>query len=153
MSKIIKILLTVILVLCLIFSFSFLTACQNNGKLAKDLKALATDVEAAAKSAVSSTSTTKEEKEAKQESNEANEKIYHITSSSSNGGAISPKGEQAISEGGSITFTFTADNGFHLEYLRVDNTNLTNVTTKYTFKDVAANHTIHAQFENDSIEK
>jgi hypothetical protein len=73
-------------------------------------------------------------------------KIYHITASCNNGGSISPKGSQDINSGESLTFNCTADEGYDLIYLRVDNEKIEGITS-YTFTDVDANHTIHASFK------
>jgi hypothetical protein len=56
----------------------------------------------------------KEAKDTKETSTETTEKIYHVTSSSNEGGAISPKGNQSIKSGTDMTFTITPDNGYHL---------------------------------------
>ncbi len=73
-------------------------------------------------------------------------KTFHITSNCDNGGSISPKGSQDITEGESITFTCAADEGYILTWLRVDNEKIEGINS-YTFTDVDSNHTIHAQFK------
>jgi hypothetical protein len=74
-------------------------------------------------------------------------KTYYVTASSNNGGTITPKGNQAIASGGSITFTISADSGYELEWLRTDNAKVKNFTdSSYTFDNVTKNHTIQAHF-------
>jgi Rieske Fe-S protein len=92
-----------------------------------------------------------EDKEEKKEDKEEKDKdkslkIYHITASCNHGGSISPKGSQDINSGESLTFNCTADEGYDLIYLRVDNEKIEEITS-YTFTDVDANHTIHASFK------
>ncbi len=89
----------------------------------------------------------KEEKEEKEEKDKDKSlKIYHITASCNHGGSISPKGSQDINSGESLTFNCTADEGYDLIYLRVDNEKIEGIVS-YTFTDVDANHTIHASFK------
>jgi hypothetical protein len=73
-------------------------------------------------------------------------KTFHITANCDNGGSISPKGSQDVTEGESITFTCAADEGYNLIWLRVDNEKIEG-TNSYTFTNVDSNHTIHAQFK------
>ena len=73
-------------------------------------------------------------------------KTFHITANCNDGGSISPKGSQEITEGGSITFTCAADEGYNLIWLRVDNEKIEGINS-YTFDSVDSNHTIHAQFK------
>ena len=73
--------------------------------------------------------------------------IFHITASCNHGGTISPKKNQSVNKGGSITFTATVINsGYKLVWLRVDNVKYYD-RTSYTFTDVEKNHTIHAHFK------
>ena len=74
--------------------------------------------------------------------------IFHITSSCNHGGTISPKGNQSVNKGDDITFTITANPGYKLEWLRVDNVKDKSYTSNtYTFTDVEKNHTIQAHFK------
>ena len=72
--------------------------------------------------------------------------IFHITSSCNHGGTISPKKNQSVKKGDSITFTITVNPGYKLVWLRVDNIKYYD-RTSYTFTDVEKNHTIHAHFK------
>ena len=72
-------------------------------------------------------------------------KVYHITSSSSGSGTISPLGDQSVIEGSDTTFTITPDNKYYLQSLIVDGKSLGAIKT-YTFKKVSSDHTINAQF-------
>jgi len=74
-----------------------------------------------------------------------NQKTFHIIASCNRGGTIYPKGIQ-FTEGGSLTFKITADDGYTLAWVRVDNEKLEGITS-YAFDDIDANHTIHAHFK------
>jgi hypothetical protein len=73
------------------------------------------------------------------------EKTFHIISSCNRGGTIEPKGFQ-FSEGESIGFTITPEEGYELVWIRVDNEKLETIST-YSFDDIDSNHTIHAHFK------
>jgi len=75
--------------------------------------------------------------------------IFHITSSCNHGGTILPKGNQLVKIGVPIIFTITANPGYKLEWLRVDNVKNYNYDTSktYTFTGDGKNHTIHAHFK------
>ena len=76
--------------------------------------------------------------------------IYHVTLNCNHGGIISLKGNQFVKKGGSITFTITADDGYKIVWVRIDNTKIKNITSNpytETFGNVDKNHTIHAQFK------
>ena len=74
--------------------------------------------------------------------------IFHITANCNHGGTISPKKNQSVKKGDSITFTITVNPGYKLVWLRVDNVKDKNYTlSTYTFTDVEKNHTIHAHFK------
>jgi hypothetical protein len=76
-----------------------------------------------------------------------NKAFFSVTSSSNNGGMISPKGRQSVASGGGITFTFSTEDGYQLEWLRVDNTKIYKYAlNSYTFDNVTKNHTIQAHF-------
>src|SRR6185436_16356724 len=53
--------------------------------------------------------------------------------------------------GGSSTFTFVADPGYHISQVLIDGTNDPTAVSSgtYTFLDVQANHTIHVEFVSD----
>ena len=74
---------------------------------------------------------------------------YTITATANEGGSINPA-EVTVVEGGNASFTITANEGFRIVSVMVDETE--NVTEQlvdgvYTFANVTANHTIAATFE------
>ena len=74
---------------------------------------------------------------------------YTITATAGDNGTITPA-EVTVVEGGNAEFTITANDGYRIASVVVDNE--TNVTEQlvegvYTFTDVRANHTIAATFE------
>ena len=74
-------------------------------------------------------------------------KSFHIISNCNKGGIITPKGKQTVTEGSSVTFTISADNGYKLSWVRVDNKIIKDFNqTTYSFTDVVKNHTIQAHF-------
>ena len=60
-------------------------------------------------------------------------------------GKIDPAGTITVPKGESKTFTLTPDSGYHIKDVLVDGKSVGAVST-YTFKEVVANHTIHATF-------
>lgn len=72
-------------------------------------------------------------------------KTFHIIASCNRGGTIYPKGIQ-FTEGGSLTFEITADDGYTLAWVRVDNEKLEGISS-YPFDNIDSNHTIHAHFK------
>jgi len=74
-----------------------------------------------------------------------NQKTFHIIASCSRGGTIVPKGIQ-FTEGGSLPFEITADDGYTLAWVRVDNEKLEGISS-YSFDNIESNHTIHAHFK------
>ena len=73
------------------------------------------------------------------------QKTFHIIASCNRGGTIVPKGIQ-FSQGESVVFEFTADEGYTLVWVRVDNEKFEEISS-YPFDDVDSNHTIHAHFK------
>ncbi|GEM_PF-1705221 len=76
---------------------------------------------------------------------EVSDKTYTIKAEAEAGGSISPAGDIEVKEGESITFYITSDRGYTVEKVVVDGQNL-GVLSMHTFKDIKANHTIHAYF-------
>ncbi len=74
---------------------------------------------------------------------------YTLTASAGEHGTIAPIGETTVAEGGSQTYTITAEVGYHIKDVVVDGTSV-GVVTEYSFDDVAANHTISVTFEEDN---
>ena len=60
-------------------------------------------------------------------------------------GKIDPEGTITVPKGESKTFTITPDPGYHIKDVLVDGKSVGAVST-YTFKEVVADHTIHAAF-------
>lgn len=75
--------------------------------------------------------------------------VYTITASVVNSGTITPDGVSTVNKGGSLTYTITPDPGWHVFYVRVDDTNVGALTT-YTFTNVTYNRTIKAYFAMNS---
>ena len=71
---------------------------------------------------------------------------YTITSSAGDDGSINPLGEVVVNEGANQTFSIIANEGFQISDVKVNGI-LVEVESSYTFYDVTANHTIHAEFE------
>ena len=73
---------------------------------------------------------------------------YIIKTSVGTGGRISPSGSSVI-QGGSRTFTITAENGYCISDVLVDGTSV-GVVSSYTFSNVTAAHTLRAVFARTS---
>jgi heme-binding NEAT domain protein len=65
----------------------------------------------------------------------------------SEGGSISPGGDVGVKDGSSQTFTISAGEGYKIKEVLVDDEPV-GAVNDYTFKNVKADHTIHAIFEN-----
>lgn len=74
---------------------------------------------------------------------------YTIEASSGANGSIDPDGSVKVAAGANQTFTITADAGYHISDVTVDGVSKGAVSS-YTFKNVQANHTIHATFAKNS---
>jgi len=75
--------------------------------------------------------------------------IYTITATAGTGGTITPSGEVKVEQGKNQTFTITPNSGYHIADVLVDAKSVGAVTT-YTFTNVTSNHTIHANFAQDT---
>ena len=75
--------------------------------------------------------------------------VYTITASAGANGAISPSGAVSVNQGASQVFTITANVGYHVANVLVDNASVGAVGS-YTFSSVTANHTISASFARDN---
>lgn len=71
---------------------------------------------------------------------------YTIAAASGANGSISPSGSVGVSFGANKKFTVTADAGYHKDSIIVDDVNVLDSTTSYTFTNIAADHTIRAVF-------
>lgn len=70
---------------------------------------------------------------------------YAITANAGEGGTISPEGTTNVLEGGSLSFSVTADTGFTFDYFLVDGAVVRDVS-EYGFQNLGENHTIEAIF-------
>lgn len=70
---------------------------------------------------------------------------HTVNAIAGNGGSISPSGIVEVEDGGSVTFTITADEGYELAELKVDGYTA-EVSGSYTFTNVTGEHTIYAIF-------
>ena len=75
---------------------------------------------------------------------------YTITATAGENGTITPSGEVAVEEGENQTFTITAKEGYHIKDVKVNGASVGAVST-YTFEKVAANATIVAEFEKNTV--
>ena len=66
-------------------------------------------------------------------------------------GTISPAENQVVTEGSSVTFTITPNEGYEIADVLVDNVSVGKAGS-YTFTDVNANHTITRLLHRDSVE-
>lgn len=73
-------------------------------------------------------------------------KEYTITATAGDGGVISPSGEVKVAEGANRAFDIKANEGFKIKDVEVDGESK-GAVVKYTFEGVAADHAIHAVFE------
>ena len=72
---------------------------------------------------------------------------YVITATvNGKGGAISPAGTSSVNSAGSKTFTINPETGYRIFGVIVDGKSV-GAVTRYTFNNVAANHTITATFK------
>ena len=72
-------------------------------------------------------------------------KTYTITPSVGPGGTISPSAPVIVDKGGSCVFAITADPGYHIADVKVDDKSVGR-SSSYTFRRVKADHTIQATF-------
>ena len=73
---------------------------------------------------------------------------YQITATAGDGGSISPSGNVIIAEGGEQTFTITANDGYVIKSIMVDESSVA-ITSTYTFENVTKNHQIAVEFKED----
>ncbi len=71
---------------------------------------------------------------------------YTITSSSGEGGSIEFEGDISVSGGESLTLSIIPETGWSVKSVCVDGRELGAITS-YTFENIAANHTITAEFD------
>ncbi len=75
---------------------------------------------------------------------------YTITSSAGANGSISPPGTQTVVQGETVSYTVTPDNGYQVDYVKVDGIDVPLSDSTYTFISVSANHNIEAFFKPKS---
>ena len=75
---------------------------------------------------------------------------YTITATADTNGNISPDGNVTVNHGGSQTFTFTPNTGYHIDQVLINNVNNPTAVTagSYTFTNVTSNHSISVTFSN-----
>ena len=73
-------------------------------------------------------------------------KGHTISVTAGKGGAVSPKGQVSVTDGESMTFTITPDEGYEIREVKVDGTSVGAVES-YTFTNVTGDHTIYAVFQ------
>ena len=74
------------------------------------------------------------------------ETTYTITATAGENGSISPSGSVKVKEGADQTFTITADEGYEIENLKVDSSDVS-AASSYTFNNVTEEHSIEATFK------
>ncbi|MBN1671136.1 MAG: hypothetical protein JXR37_08900, partial [Kiritimatiellae bacterium] len=74
---------------------------------------------------------------------------YAIVAQAGAHGAIAPAGTIAVAPGSNVTFTVTAEPGYHVDDVRVDGVS-TGAVSSWTFKNVSASHSIEALFAVDT---
>ena len=74
------------------------------------------------------------------------ETTYIITAAAGANGSISPSGSVKVKEGADQTFTITADEGYEIENLKVDSSDVS-AASSYTFNNVTEEHSIEATFK------
>jgi len=74
---------------------------------------------------------------------------YTITATAGTGGSISPSGNITVNTGTDQTFTFTANSGYQIDQVLIDDTNNPAAVAagSYTFINVTANHKIEVSFK------
>ena len=79
------------------------------------------------------------------------EKTYEITASAGENGSILPSGSVNVKEGKGQVFTITPNEGYEIASLKVDGTEVENLSNTYTFNDVTSNHTIVVSFKAKDV--
>ena len=76
---------------------------------------------------------------------------YEIKVSVSGKGSIAPEGTQSVEYGKSKTFDFLAESGYHLSRIIIDDTNIIENISSYTFENVKKSHKILAIFKRNDF--
>ena len=72
-------------------------------------------------------------------------RIYNVTVTAGPGGSVYPSGIVDVQEGGSVSFSFTADDGYEISRVLVDGADSV-VQSAYTFSDMRRDHTLRVEF-------
>jgi YD repeat-containing protein len=75
---------------------------------------------------------------------------FTITATAQSYGTINPSGAVLVQQGANQAFSITANAGYAIDDVKVDNASVGAVAS-YTFSNVQANHTIHATFRTASL--
>ncbi|MFD0618566.1 glycoside hydrolase domain-containing protein [Paenibacillus sp. GCM10027629] len=70
-----------------------------------------------------------------------------ITASAGENGTISPNGAVVVNEGTDQTFTFTPNNGYEIDKVKLDGTDVTVTGSVYKVANITADHMIHVTFK------
>ncbi|OAB28358.1 hypothetical protein PMSD_22815 [Paenibacillus macquariensis subsp. defensor] len=70
-----------------------------------------------------------------------------IIASAGENGTISPNGAVVVNEGADQTFTFTPNNGYEIDKVRLDGTDVTVTGSVYTVANITSDHMIHVTFK------
>ena len=73
---------------------------------------------------------------------------YIIWAVGSNNGTIEPEGEISVKEGDDIFFNFIPDEGFLVDNVNIDGTNI-GIPGNYTFNNVDSDHTLRVEFNKE----
>ena len=76
-----------------------------------------------------------------------NKSRYAVSITHSEHGRLSPTGTVTVACGSEFTVTILPDDGYRLSSLIIDGESVGTGFEKYTFKDIVADHTIYAEFE------
>ena len=71
---------------------------------------------------------------------------YTIVASARANGTINPSGNISVNKGANKSFTITANNGYLVDYLLIDGSQIS-ARTSYAFNNVSSDHTIEAVFK------
>ena len=77
--------------------------------------------------------------------------LYTVKPYAGSNGTISPSVEQSLEAGKSVTFTFTPDAGYEINYVMVDNVDVAVTDGKYTISNISKNHTIEVYFKKKAV--
>lgn len=77
--------------------------------------------------------------------------MHTVNAIAGNGGSISPSGIVEVEDGGTVTFTISADPGYELAELKVDGYTA-ELTDSFSFPNVTGEHTIYAIFREIVVE-